>query len=87
MLVSRRNEGADSGQGCLRAALEELRRQHAGEPISDNGLRQRLLVLEQRLTRVRSLGNEYARVAFSQDAEEALAPRSHGRLCRGAATV
>lgn len=77
MLVSQRSvSGKAEGQGCLRTALSELQRCRAASGTCEEGLRQRLLVLSQRLARVRTLGNEYARVAFSKDVEALLAERA-----------
>lgn len=59
------------GQGCLRAALVDLQRQGADSVCGENGLRQRLNVLAERLARVQSQGGEYARVGFSEYVEEA----------------
>ena len=66
MLVSQRPESGPSVRhGSLRAVLAELQRQSAAPSGIEDGLRQRLLVLSRRLTRVQSLGNEYARVSLS----------------------
>jgi len=73
MLVSqRRKGGSNAGHGRLRDALAELQKPDAASKDCDE-LRQRLLVLAQRLERVQALGNEYARVAFSEDVEAILA--------------
>jgi hypothetical protein len=73
MLVSQRPvSGPASGHGCLGAALAELQRQGARSVHGKEGLRQRLLELARRLARVQSLGNECARVAFSEYARDAL---------------
>jgi hypothetical protein len=67
MLVSqRRVSGSGAGHGSLRTVLAELERQAATPSRISDGLRQRLLVLSQRLARVQSLGNECARVALSE---------------------
>lgn len=77
MLVSQRCvSGSGDGQGCLRAALAELQRGQAASKDCEDGLRQRLLVLAQRLSRVQALGNEFARVTFSEHVEAALAERA-----------
>lgn len=77
MLVTERPvSGACGGQGCLRPVLAELQRQGAGPSACDDGFRQRLLVLAQRLARVQTLGNEYARVGFSSHVEAALQART-----------
>jgi hypothetical protein len=65
MLVSQRPASeAGERQGSLSEVLAQLRR----SGVSANphqGVRQRLLILEKRLARVRALGSEYARVSFS----------------------
>ncbi len=67
MLVSQRPVSEPhEEQGCFRAALAELQRQGEAPLPPTDGLWQRLLVLSQRLARVRSLGNEYSRVGFSE---------------------
>ena len=74
MLVSQRQaNGSCMEHGCFSATLAEL--QHSGAAPSNyrDGLRQRLLVLAERLAKVQSLGGEYARVAFSEHAEAVLA--------------
>ena len=74
MLVSQRQvSGSCAEQGCFCAALTELQRHGAAPSDYKDGLRQRLLVLARRLARVQSLGDEYARVVFSEHAEAALA--------------
>ena len=74
MLVSQRQaSGSCMEHGCFRTTLAELQRHGAAPSDYQDGLRQRLLVLAQRLARVQSLGDEYARVAFSQHAEAVLA--------------
>ncbi len=74
MLVSQRQvSGSCKEQGCFRTALTELQHHSTAPSKCDDGLRQRLLVLAQRLERVQSLGNEYARVNFSEHAEAVLA--------------
>lgn len=77
MLVSQRPV-SELGEehGCCRSVLAELRRQGAVPLHSTDGLRQRLLVLTRRLARVRSLGNEYARLSFSEHVEALLAGRA-----------
>ena len=76
MLVSQRStSGSGAEQGCLRDALAELQRPDAASKDCPE-LRQRLLVLAQRLERVQALGNGYARVAFSEDVEAILAERA-----------
>ncbi len=73
MLVSQQTQsGSDVRHGSLRAVLAELKRQSADPSSIDDGLRQRLLVLTQRLARVRSLGSEYARVSLSGHAQRIL---------------
>jgi len=65
MLVSQRPKGRPSERhGCHRKVLAELQRLGATTDCEE-GLRQRLLVLADRLARVQALGNEYARVSFS----------------------
>lgn len=77
MLVSwRRASGGGDRQGCLRAALAELQHKDARSKDCDDELRQRLLALGQRLERVQTLGNEYARVGFSEHVEAVLAERA-----------
>ena len=72
MLVSQRpTSGSDDRQGCHRAVLSELQRGGAALH-SEEGLRQRLLVLAERLARVQGLGNEYARVDFSRHVQDIL---------------
>lgn len=73
MLVSQRpvSEPHDK-HGCFRAVLTELRRQGAAPSQCPDGLRQRLLVLARRLARVRSLGNEYSRIGFSEHVQALL---------------
>ena len=77
MLVSQRPvSGPGERHGCFRTAFAELQRQGAAPLDFKDGLRQRLLVLSQRLARVRSLGNEYARVSFSEHVETILSGRA-----------
>lgn len=74
MLVSQRQvSGSCVEHGCFGAALTELQRSRAAPSDCKDGLRQHLLVLAQRLARVRALGNEYARVVFSEHVEATLA--------------
>lgn len=74
MLVSKRQaSGSCMEQGCFCTTLAELQNQNATPSNYQDGLRQRLLVLEQRLARVQSLGSEYARVVFSPHSEAVLA--------------
>jgi len=77
MLVSQRPvRGSRRGQGCLRAALVELQCRGADPSRGEDGLRQRLQALARRLARVQALGNEYARVTFSEDAQDVLRQRA-----------
>lgn len=77
MLVSQRPvNGPGEKHGCFRAALAELQRRGAGPSGLEDVLRQRLLVLARRLARVRSLGNEYARVGFSEHVEAVVSGRA-----------
>ncbi len=70
MFVSQRPvSGSGAKHGCFRSVFAQLQRQDATPSFCDEGLRQRLLVLEKRLARVRSLGNGYARVEFSEHVE------------------
>ena len=72
MLVSQRPMSEPSvRQGCLREVLADLQRRGA-TPDGEKGLRQRLLALAERLARVRALGDEYARVGFSDDVQKIL---------------
>ena len=74
MLVSQRQvSGSCMEHGCFSATLAELQRSGAAPSNNKDGLRQRLLVLAERLAQVQSLGGEYARVAFSEHAEAVLA--------------
>ena len=76
MLVSQRSvSGPGEGQGCLRSVRAELARRGAESVGGPDGLRQRLLALSRRLARVRALGNEYARVAFSAEVKALLGER------------
>lgn len=78
MLVPQRSlSGGGDGQGCLRATLAELQQPSSASQVCEGGLRQRLLVLAQRLERVQALGNECSRVAFSEHAQAVLAERAH----------
>jgi hypothetical protein len=52
-------------QGRLPVGLAELRRALATPSALGDGDRRRLRELDQRLARVRALGDEYARVSFS----------------------
>ena len=64
MLVSQRPvSGSSERHGCHRQVLAELQRGATSD--CEEGLRQRLMVLAERLARVQALGNEFARVAFS----------------------
>ena len=78
MLISQEVRSPASGpQGSGRGGLAELRRQLAEPSALSDGNRQRLLELARRLARVRSLGDEYVRVCFSDSATDALAePRA-----------
>ncbi len=74
MLVSQRQaSGSCMEQGRFCTTLAELQHRNAAPSDYQDGLRQRLLVLAQRLARVQSLGGEYARVAFSQYVDAVLA--------------
>lgn len=79
MLVSQRPVGGSSERhGCHRSVLAELQRRGAASDCEE-GLRQRLLVLAECLARVQALGNEYARVCFSEHVQAVLdkvAPRA-----------
>ena len=59
-------------QGCRPASLRELRRQLAMPSKLSDGSRQRLLDLQDRLARVRALGDECARVCFSESVTAAM---------------
>jgi len=52
-------------QGSPRVSFAELRRNLTRPAFVSGGHRQRLLELAQRLSRVQALGDEYARVDFS----------------------
>ena len=54
-----------NGHGSPRASLDELRRRLARPSRLDQGQRQRLLELTQRLARVRELGAAFGRVECS----------------------
>ncbi len=74
MLISQEVQSQAFGpQGSGRGGLAELRRQLAEPSALNDGNRQRLLELARRLARVRSLGDEYVRVDFSDSAMDALA--------------
>lgn len=74
MLISQEVQShAYPAQGSVRGSLAELRRQLAEPSALSDGNRQRLLELARRLARVRSLGDEYVRVCFSDSAKDALA--------------
>ena len=77
MLVSQRPvNGSDGKHGRFRTVFMELQRRGAAPLDFEDGLRQRLLVLARRLARVRSLGNEYARLSFSEHVEAILTGRT-----------
>ena len=74
MLISQEVHGqAPPAQGSAPSGLAELRRQLAEPSALCDGNRQRLLELARRLARVRTLGDEYVRVGFSDGAMDALA--------------
>jgi len=67
MLATQRPvSGSSGGQGSLRAILAELEHQSRAPSSSEDGLRQRLLVLARRLGRVQALGDEYAGISLSE---------------------
>jgi len=77
MLVSQRPVSrTGGGHGGLRPVLAELQRLGAGSSQCKGRLRQRLVVLAERLARVQALGDEYARVGFSEHVESVLAERA-----------
>ena len=57
--------GLNRRQGSRGISLAELRSQLASPSSFEDGHRQRLLDLSQRLARVRALGNKYARLELS----------------------
>jgi hypothetical protein len=59
-------------QGSKAVGLAELRRALASPSRISDGTRQRLLDLAQRLTAVRRLGDEYARVGLSEHVRSAM---------------
>lgn len=63
--------GVDQREGSCRS-LAGLRRRLSDPSTLDEGDRQRLLDLAQRLARVRALRGEHGRVEFSPDAQLAL---------------
>lgn len=66
MFDSQEASSESSGRhGSRPVALAELRRRLARPSDLQDGHQQRLLELAQRLTRVRALGNDYARVELS----------------------
>jgi hypothetical protein len=60
------------GQGCPQMGIAELRGQLARPSQLDDGHRQRLLDLAQRVARVQGLGGEYRRVSLSETARAAI---------------
>ena len=59
-------------QGCPSADLAELRHDLARPSQVNDGHRQRLLDLAQRVARVQALGGEYRRVSLSEHVQAAL---------------
>ena len=87
MIVNQRHRSEPIGkQGCFQEVFAELtrcltrrgrsrnyRQDDAERPSREEKLRQHLLVLQQRLRRVQSLGNDYAQVDFSDEVKSILA--------------
>jgi len=74
MVTHRRAQSENRGsQGSAPGELAELRRGLARPSILDDGHRQRLLDLAQRVTRVQGLGGEYSRVSLSEHVHIAIA--------------
>lgn len=65
---------AERGQGRPAVSFAELRRRLARPSSFTDGIRQRLLDLERRLAAVQALGDEYARVEFSEYVQAATGP-------------
>lgn len=63
-------------QGCRAVSLEELRDQLANPSKLNDGNRQCLLDLVNRLARVRALGDEFTRVNVSPSVAQALAQQA-----------
>ena len=77
MLVSQKPlSPSEARHGSLAEIRAELERREVAPSTCDDGLRQRLLVLSQRLARVGAMGNEYAQVVLSEHAQAVLAERA-----------
>jgi len=76
MLILQGAKSATSRQGCRRMSLSQLRDGLVCPSALGTDSRQRLWELSQRLSRIRALGDEYARVAFSDSAMSALRGRT-----------
>ena len=72
MLISQQACGQAVKRDGSRPTLAELRRRLSSPSTLDEGHRQRLLDLAQRLARVQALGDEHGRVEFSEQALAAL---------------
>ncbi len=75
MLISQSLSEPAAGQGSPPMDFAELRRGLSVPSGMDDGHRQRLVDLVQKLARVRALGGEYLQVEFSEYAAEKLSDR------------
>lgn len=72
MLIPHQAESETDPRHGRRESFAQLRRQLSKPSELSDGNRQRLLELARRLARIQALGDEYARVDFSESAAAAI---------------